>query len=284
MKVNILNIFFLLIFSSTIYSQSIVFKGEIGDFQSASAFSLTPGGVFYVTDKSRNEIIKLDSLNKKLKSIGGYGWSNSTFDEPVDVFATDLRVYVTDKNNSRIQVFDKDLNFLFLLKTDDISNGIDGFQYPLGCASSIQGDIYVLDSENSRIMKFNSTGKFLLEFGNYSSGDYLLSNPTKLALSQDSKVFVLDENFINVFDQYGMGLIKITTKYQPTNLNIMFNSLVINSSDSLYYQNLKNPFKKFKNITPKSEFLSDEIVEAILFNKNLYILTETRILIFSISM
>ncbi len=63
-----------------------------------------------------NEIVKLDTLNNALKSIGGYGWSNSTFDEPVDIYATDLRVYVTDKNNNRVQVFDKDLNFLFLLR------------------------------------------------------------------------------------------------------------------------------------------------------------------------
>jgi DNA-binding beta-propeller fold protein YncE len=282
MKRFTLNIIFFISISTALLAQSYSFKYEIGNFKSASAFSLTPGGFFYVTDKANNDVIKLDTLNKVLKSIGGYGWSNSTFDEPVDIFATDLRVYVTDKNNNRIQVFDKDLNFLFFIKTDDISSEIDGFQYPLSCSPSIQGDIYVLDSDNSRVMKFNSRGNFSLEFGSYNSGNFLLSNPIKLALSQDSKVFVLDENNLNVFDQYGMGLIKLKTKSDLVNLNIMFNNLIVNSKDSLYFQNLKEPLRKFNNITPINDLLNSNIVEAIMFNNNLYILTETSILVFSI--
>ena len=272
----------LVITTTSLSAQNFLFKGEIGEFNSASAFSLTPGGIFYVSDEGENEIIKLDSLNNRLQSIGGYGWSSSTFDDPVDIFATDLRVYVTDKNNNRVQVFDKDLNYLFLIKTDEIANGIDGFQYPMSCATSIQGDIYILDSDNTRVLKFNSNGNFLLEFGNYSSGDFLLESPIKLALSQDSKVFVLDETSLNAYDQYGMGLIKIESNFEPTNINITFNNLIVNSADSLYYQNLHNPVERFRNITPKY-FPSDEtIIEAIIFNSNLYILTESKILIFAI--
>ncbi len=278
----LLYIFILLNFSTSIFSQALLFKGEIGNFKSASSFSLTPGGVFYVATTEDNEIIKLDTLSNVLKSVGGYGWSSSTFDEPVDIFATDLRVYVTDKNNNRVQVFDKDLNYLFLIKTDEITNNIDGFQYPMSCATSIQGDIYILDSDNTRVLKFNSSGEFLLEFGNYSSGDFLLETPIKLALSQDSKVFILDDGFLNIYDQYGMGLIRIESDFEPTNINITFNNLLLNSSDSLYYQNLRNPIEKFTNITP-TDFPKDAtIVEALIFNNNLYILTESKIHIYSI--
>ena len=278
----LLKILLLAITTTSLFAQTFLFKGEIGEFSSASAFSFTPGGVFYIADEGENEIIKLDTLNNLLQSIGGYGWSSSTFDDPVDIFATDLRVYVTDKNNNRVQVFDKDLNYLFLIKTDEIANDIDGFQYPMSCATSIQGDIYILDSDNTRILKFNSTGNFLLEFGNYSSGDFLLESPIKLALSQDSKVFVLDESSLNAYDQYGMGLIKIESNFEPANINITFNNLIVNSTDSLYYQNLKSPIKQFVNITPK-DFTSDAtIIEAIIFNNNLYVLTESNILIFAI--
>jgi DNA-binding beta-propeller fold protein YncE len=271
-----------LLLSSFLSAQTFLFKGEIGEFQSASSFSITPGGLFYIADKGKNEIIKLDTLNNAIQSIGGYGWSTSTFDEPVDIYATDLRVYVTDKNNNRVQVFDKDLNFLFVIKTDKITNEVDGFRYPVSCATSIQGDIYILDSDNTRVMKFNSSGNFLLEFGNYSSGDFLLESPLKIALSQDSKIFVLDDGFLNVFDQYGMGLIKIGTNFEATNLNITFNNLTINSNDSLYYQNLKKPIQRFKNITPKEIDADESIIDAIIFDGNLYLLTESRILVFAI--
>ncbi len=272
----------LLILLSSNFAQSIIFRGEIGDFESASAFTLTPGEVFFVTDLLKNEIIKIDTLGNVIESIGGYGWSSSTFDEPVDVYATDLRVYVTDKNNNRIQVFDKDINYLFLIKTDEQNNDINNFQYPTSCATSIQGDIYILDSDNTRVMKFSSEGNFLLEFGNYDSGDYMLSSPIKLALSQDSKIFVIDENHLTIFDQYGMGLLKLNTNVEPENMSITFDNLIVNTSDSLYYLNLQNPISKFVNITPNDLDEDIEIIEGIIYKRNLYILTETEILHYSI--
>lgn len=273
-KVTIL-LFLFINFSS---AQSLLFTGAIGEFESASAFTITPGGQFYVTDIAKNEIVKVDTLGNLLQSIGGYGWNSSTFDEPIDVFATDLRVYVTDKNNNRIQVFDKDLNYLFLIKTNRQTINLNNFQYPTSCESSIQGDIYILDSDNTRIMKFNSEGNYLLEFGNYDSGDFMLSSPVKLALSQDSKIFVIDENQLTVFDQYGMGLLKLNSTNNPENINITFNNLIVNTSDSLFYLNLQKPNNKFVNITPIDLDYDENIIEAIIFNRNLYILTETSIL------
>jgi DNA-binding beta-propeller fold protein YncE len=271
-----------LFFSTSVFAQNYIFDGEIGSFKSASAFSVTPSGFFYISDIGNNEVIKLDTLDKVIQKIGGYGWNNSAFDNPVDVFATDLRVYVTDKNNNRIQVFDKDLNFLFLIKTDLESNEFEGFQYPASCVTSIQNDIFILDSENTRILKYNSSGNFNLEFGNYRSGDFTLENPSQIALSQDSKIFVLDNNFLNIFDQYGMGLFKLKHNFEAQNLNITYNNLILNSTDSLYYQNLKNPITNFRNITPNNLPTDENIIEAILFSGKLYILTEKRILIFAI--
>lgn len=277
MNLKNVTILFLLLLNVT-FAQLIQFNGEIGNFESASAFTLTPGGMFFVADLSKNEIIKIDTLDNVIQSIGGYGWSSSTFDEPIDIFATDLRVYVSDKNNNRIQVFDKDLNYLFLIQTDEQNDDIISFQYPTSCATSTQGDIYILDSDNTRILKFNSEGDFLLEFGNYDSGDFSLSSPTKLALSQDSKIFVIDENNLTVFDQYGMGLLKLNSKVNPENINITYNNLIVNTSDSLYYLNLQTPNSKFINITPNDIDEDIEIIEGIIFNRNLYILTETNIL------
>jgi len=271
-----------LFFSTSVFAQNYIFNGEIGSFKSASAFSVTPSGFFYVSDNGNNEVVKLDTLDKVIQKIGGYGWDNSAFVNPADVFATDLRVYVTDKNNHRIQVFDKDLNFLFLIKTDLESNEFEGFQYPASCATSIQNDIFILDSENTRILKYNSSGNFNLEFGNYRSGDFTLENPSSIALSHDSKIFVLDSGFLSVFDQYGMGLLKIQSKNETQNINITFNNLILNSSDSLYYQNLNNPLSNFRNITPNNIPTDESIIEAILFSGKLYVLTEKRILIFSI--
>lgn len=272
----------LLFVSSVIFSQEIEYQKNLGEFENATAFTLTPSGYFYITDASKNEIIKLDTLDNVLQSIGGYGWDSSTFDEPVDVFATDLRVYVTDKNNNRVQVFDKDLNYLFLLKTDNHVEESRNFFYPTSCATSIQSDIYILDSDNSRIMKYNSEGVFLIEFGGYESGNFSLIQPIKLGIGHDSKLFVLGDDIVTVFDQFGMGLFQMKLNSSATNLNITFDDLVINDDKNLYHLDLRNPEKKIGKITPSN--LPDDviIIEALIYNSKLYILTEENILVYTI--
>ncbi len=106
--------FLILFFISitTLYSQQFGYDYSIGKFKDASSFSVSPSGFIYITDSGSDEIYKIDTLGKVVKNFGGYGWDNELFDNPVDVFATDLSVYVCDKNNHRIQRFDKDLNFI----------------------------------------------------------------------------------------------------------------------------------------------------------------------------
>lgn len=272
----------LFLISSVIFSQEIEYIKNLGEFENATAFTLTPSGYFYITDASKNEIIKLDTLGNVLQSIGGYGWNSSTFDEPVDAFATDLRVYVTDKNNNRIQVFDKDLNYLFLLKTDNHVEENRNFFYPTSCATSIQGDIYILDSDNSRIMKYNSEGVFLIEFGGYDSGKFALVQPTKLGIAHDSKLFVLGDDVATMFDQFGMGLFQMKLNFSATNLNITFDDMVINDDKNLYHLNLRTPEKKIGKITTSN--LPDDviIIEALIYYSKLYILTEKNILVYTI--
>ena len=102
-----LSIFISLLFILPVHSQTFVYQGSIGSFKNASAFYITSAGYLYVTDKNSDEVYKLDTLGNKLKDTGGYGWTEATFDQPSDVFATPLNVYVSDKNNHRIQRFDK---------------------------------------------------------------------------------------------------------------------------------------------------------------------------------
>ncbi len=250
---------------------------NFGKFENASAFSLTDNGFVYVADSYSNEIFKFDTLGNLIKFIGGYGWEESQFDEPTDIFANTLNVYVADKNNNRIQIFDKDLNFLSDFKNQPNEESELGFAYPVSCAVSGQGDLFVLDSDNSRILKYDLNGNFLQEIGGIDAGEFSVTEPKKLTISADGRIYVLDENLILVYDYYGNGLLKIEIDFDATNISMSGNFLSVNDDSQIVVFDLKE--NNSMRISKKELSLPDDvnIIETALSNNKIYILTETEI-------
>ncbi|MCX6168527.1 MAG: NHL repeat-containing protein [Ignavibacteriales bacterium] len=262
-------------------AQNLVSFGQIGAFNAASSFSINPAGFIYVSDPGKNEIIKLDTLGKIIKSIGGYGWGESSFDDPIDVYANTLNVYVSDKNNNRIQMFDKDLNFLSQFSTQNSNDDRNAFRYPTGSAVSTQGDLFIFDSDNNRILKYNMKGEFQLTIGGFDAGAYSLSSPKQFAVTRN-KILVVDANWLVVFDQFGNGIKKINLEIIPENINASFQNITVNDKSHIilfYESNLETG--NFNPITFKPN-IDEEIVDTLVFNNKLYLLTKNSIFIFNI--
>ncbi len=273
-------LFFCTLISLSIFPQQYNYDGKIGDFENSSSFYINSAGNIYVTDLGKNEVYKLDSLGNPLKDVGGYGWDKGAFDYPSDVFANPLSVYVSDKNNHRIQRFDKDLNFVSQLFTRDNSDSDEQFGYPLGCSVSNQGDLYILDGENKRIVKFDLFGNFIQNFGGYDAGNYALNNPLKISVSPNNNIYVLDKKRIIIFDQYGNNIAAIDTKGEFTGMNILFSNLTLNSDSEVYAANLNNKTISLQKINLIGYEKNIKIVGSILFNQKLYLLTPTFIMIY----
>ena len=270
----------ILLLSSLSLSQNFKFVTGIGNFKSATSFYITSAGTIYVTDAGTNEIYKIDTLGNVLKYAGGYGWDDGQFDTPIDVYANPLSVFVCDKNNNRIERFDKDLNFVSSLYTRDNSNRNERFGYPLSCALSQQGDLYILDSENKRVVKFDLFGNFTQNFGGYDAGSFSLSKPIQLAVSADNKIFVLDKNRIVVFDQYGNNVALIKNDNELDGIRIIFDNLTLTNHDTVYYTKTNNvDFEIKKAVLTGTGNLTD-IINSLIFNNKLYVLTPEKILIF----
>lgn len=279
MKQTIL--FLLIIISSNNYrAQSYNKVNEFGKFQNASSFAITMNGIIYVTDSYKNELYKLDTLGNVLAFIGGYGWDTSQFDDPVDVFATPLNVYVADKNNNRIQIFDKDLNFLSVFTTSDNTDNNFAFGYPTSVGVSGQGDMFILDSDNDRILKYDLNGNFSQEIGGVDAGEFSISSPIKFAVSKNGNVFVLESGYVDVFDQYGNGLFKLKTNSEIENINITFSYLTLVNPETVSIINLANRNKIFKQF--KFNDNQTTITDGLVFNNKLYILTKHSIFVFQI--
>jgi DNA-binding beta-propeller fold protein YncE len=270
---------------TTVHAQEFIFYFSFGNFRDAASFYINSAGFIYVSDTGSDEIYKLDTLGNLNKEIGGYGWDDESFDDPVDVFATPLNVYISDKNNHRIQRFDKDLNFISQLSARENIPLNEQFGYPLGCVTSTQGDLFILDSENKRIIKFDLFGNFIQNFGGYEAGEFMLNSPKKIAISGNNNIYVLDESNIKIFDQFGNGMAVFPVDINPNCINIIFSNLTVNNEEEIFHADLKSsPLKLSKIILtdlPEKYRGKTDIICSLIFNNKLYILTSTEILVCS---
>jgi hypothetical protein len=271
----------ILLVGTLAFPQKYQLENKIGQFVNASSFYINPTGFIYVTDINTDEITVLDTLGNIVKNIGGYGWRQSAFDNPADIYADALKVYVTDKNNHRIQRFDKNLNFNFQIITRQSEVEEERFGYPLSAVMSNLGDIFILDSENSRIVKFDIFGNFLQNFGGYDYGNYALQKPVQLAVSMQNDIFVVDGNQIIMFDQYGNGSGKITGIEEFNSIRIIFEWLTVTSKDKIYIANLRSPEMSLREVLLDGLEDKLEIVSALIFGNKLYVLSKKEILIFN---
>lgn len=269
--------------SYSVFSQTFRYNYSIGKFKNASAFTITAAGIIYVSDAVSDEVYKLDTLGNYLRDVGGYGWDAGAFDQPVDIFANPLSVYVSDKNNNRIQKFDKDLNFISLMYTRESDDPAERFGYPLSAVTSNQGDLFILDSENKRILKFDLFGHFILNFGGFDSGNYALVNPEKMVVSPSNSLFVLDGKKIVVFDQYGNGVTELHTGFELKSINLIFNNLLLNTDTKILLSNLKSGDIKFSELKTEDEETLAGIVSTLIFNGKLYVLKPGEIRVYSLA-
>ncbi len=269
-----------ILISSTGLAQSFEFTEAIGKFKRASSFYITANGLIYVSDSGSDEIILMDTLGNKLRTFGGYGWDQNSFDDPADVFADPLNIYVADKNNHSIKRFDKNLNYLSSLYKRESDFSQEQFAYPISCATSNQGDLYFIDSENKRIMKFDIFGNFKVNFGGFDAGKYQLSNPKQLAISSSNNIFVIDGSDIVIFDNFGNGNRIINLENEIKSIRILFDQLVICVGDKIYHSYLRAAESNLTEIQTSGIEINSQIISAILLNNTLYVLTSNELLIF----
>ena len=85
-----------------------------------------------------------------------------------------------------------------------------GLRNPIGVAVDVSGNVYVADTGNHRIQKFDSEGNFLRKWGTLGSGDGQFGYPYGVAADGSGNVYVADTDShrIQKFDSEGNFLTK----------------------------------------------------------------------------
>ena len=205
-------------------------KGD-GQFNRPGDIALDPlSNVVYVVDNLNGRIQKFDSNGKFITKWGSNGTDNGQFRVPgeISIDPSNRVVYVVDTENDRIQKFDSNGKFITKwgshckLRTDSgcidpdgsgpLQKGDGQFDHPGDVALDSSGELlYVTDSRNNRVQKFDSDGNFITKWGSQGITDGKFDFPTGLAVDYLGRnIYVADSknDRIQKFDSNGKFITK----------------------------------------------------------------------------
>lgn len=110
-------------------------------------------------------------------------------------------VFACDWDNSRVQVFSSDGEFLRVWGSEGTGEG--QLDQPFAIALN-DGNVYITDSNNNRVCVFDIYGTYKWQWGSEGSGDGEFDLPRGIAVSGD-EIFVADDanHRVQVFDKRG---------------------------------------------------------------------------------
>jgi 6-bladed beta-propeller len=155
------------------------------------------GNIFVTDGYGNSRVVKFDKNGRFIKQVGTRGSQPGQLNLPHNM-AMDAQgnVYVNDRSNTRIQVFDNDLNFKAIYdKVGNpwaicISGGPHQYLYVsnslpdngLSQYRDITGEIYKMELDGTILGKFGKAGKQLKEFSTAHELD--CRNPNELFVSE----------------------------------------------------------------------------------------------------
>jgi outer membrane protein assembly factor BamB len=155
------------------------------------------GNIFVTDGYGNSRLLKFDKNGRFVKSVGSRGSQQGQLNLP-HTMAMDAQgnVYVGDRSNNRVQVFDNDLNFKAIY--DDVgspwavcvSPGPHQYLYVsnslpdngLSQYRDITGEIYKMELDGTIIGKFGKAGKQIKEFSTVHEID--CRNPNELFVAE----------------------------------------------------------------------------------------------------
>lgn len=179
----------------------------------------------YVADTGNNRIQKLNMQGAYLAQFGSLGLLIGQFNAPSDVAVDKYgNIWVVDRSNQRVQKFNSSFTFISAIGAG--YNGVSGligglgtgngqFNNPYGVAPDSNDMLWVSDSSNNRVQKFDSNNNYLFSMPGTgttaSSSNGYFSAPKAIKTDSAGNIWVGDSanNRIQKFRPDGTWLLSI---------------------------------------------------------------------------
>jgi peptidylamidoglycolate lyase len=166
--------------------ESRVQGNDRSHFNGPDGIAFLPNGDFYVTDGYKNSrVVKFSREGKYLLEWGKHGKGPGEFNIPHGV-AIDAngRVYVIDRSNSRIQVFDPNGSFI---------EEWPGFPFALDIHVTKDNHyLWVSDGYNDKILKYDLNGHLLYSWGTFGAAAGELWGPHGFSVDSEGNLYTAE--------------------------------------------------------------------------------------------
>ncbi len=160
-------------------------------------------GRSYVADTSLKQILVFDAEGRYLKSLG-----DPLMIRPTDVAVSGDELYVCDIRNHVIRVWNRETGEE--LRTVGEAGSQEGeLFHPTNIVVDKEGYLYVSDTGNFRVQKFDDQGNHFFTYGGIGFSLGKFARPKGIALDDQGRLYVVDSGFenIQIFDQEGRLLL-----------------------------------------------------------------------------
>lgn len=170
---------------------------EIKNLQHPASVAVHSSNEIFIVDGSalNGGIIKCSEEGKILKTVQGEGTGYCQFNNPRGIkISPENEVFVCDRDNNRIQIYDTELSFLRIIEFGSLNSQLLNLPaQPNDVAFTRTGSFYVTDYSNHCIHHFNSKEEYEFSFCQTREGK----------LAGPECIIVDDLNFLYVTESHG---------------------------------------------------------------------------------
>jgi DNA-binding beta-propeller fold protein YncE len=179
-----------------------------GELSSPGGLAVDPRGRVFVADTGNHRVVSFDSAGAVGREFGGFGYENTRFDRPTDVWiGGGLHVWVLDRNNARVVKWDVDGRFVgtvVQLDSDAIRDALGRID-PAGLATDRGGELFLTDRAADRVIVFDPLGAVLEVRGGFGAQAARFADPSGVAVDPTGRLLVGDpgNRRVQLLDSFG---------------------------------------------------------------------------------